>query len=131
MKPEVRKMFDRQLERVLRELPQQVRDFMEEVPLVVDDYPSLEIMRAARVRSRWALCGLYTGVPLSERSIRHSAVGPDVIHIFREGILQMARGNGAGLDADTLREQIRVTILHEYGHHVGLTEEDLGDLGYG
>ena len=131
MKPEVRNAFDRQLERVLRELPQQVRDFMNQVPLVVEDYPSLEVMRSAGVRDRSALCGIYRGIPLAERpfEIHQSGVPSPVIHIFRQGILSLSRGP-AGIDVDKLREQIRVTILHEYGHHVGLTEDELDELGY-
>ena len=93
MKPELREIFDQQLERVLPELPQQVRDFMEEVPLVVEDYPSPEIMRRVGVRHRSALCGLYTGIPLNERSINDWGVPSDVIHIFRQGILSQSRGH--------------------------------------
>ena len=52
MSPEIREAFDQQLEIVLPELPQQVRSFMNDVPLVVEDYPSDEIMRRMRVRHR-------------------------------------------------------------------------------
>jgi predicted Zn-dependent protease with MMP-like domain len=130
MKPELREIFDQQLERVLPELPQQVRDFMENVPLVVEDYPSPEMMRRVGVRHRSALCGLYTGIPLNRRSINDWGVPSDVIHIFRQGILSQARTQG-GIDDEELRKQIRFTILHEYGHHVGLSERDLRALGYG
>jgi predicted Zn-dependent protease with MMP-like domain len=131
MKPELREIFDRQLERVLPELPQQVRDFMDNVPLVVEDYPSPEIMRRVGVRHRSALCGLYTGIPLNRRSINDWGVPSDVIHIFRQGILRQARDPGGGIDDEELQKQIRFTILHEYGHHVGLSERDLRALGYG
>jgi predicted Zn-dependent protease with MMP-like domain len=130
MKPEFREIFDEQLERVLPELPQQVRNFMEKVPLVVEDYPSREIMRRVGVRHRSALCGLYTGIPLNRRSINDWGVLSDVIHIFRQGIMSQARARG-GIDDEELRKQIRVTILHEYGHHVGLSERELRALGYG
>jgi predicted Zn-dependent protease with MMP-like domain len=128
---ELRTYFDEQLERVLPELPRQVRDFMNDVPLVVEDYPSPEIMRRMRVRHRSSLCGLYTGVPLTQRSINHSGVPSDVIHIYRQGIMSQARRPGGSFDAVELQRQIRFTILHEYGHHVGLTERDLRELGYG
>jgi predicted Zn-dependent protease with MMP-like domain len=131
MKPELREIFDQQLESVLPELPQQVREFMENVPLVVEDYPSLEIMRRVGVRHRSALCGLYTGIPLIKRSINDWGVPSDVIHIFRQGILSQARSPGGDIDDEELRKQIRFTILHEYGHHVGLSERDLRALGYG
>jgi predicted Zn-dependent protease with MMP-like domain len=131
MSPEHRDLFDQQLELVLEELPQQVQNFMNDVPLVVEDYPSDEIMRRMRVRNRSSLCGLYTGIPLTQRSINHSGVPSDVIHIYRQGILSQVRLPGGGYDSAALRNQIRYTILHEYGHHVGLSERELRQLGYG
>jgi predicted Zn-dependent protease with MMP-like domain len=127
---ELRQLFDEQLDHVLAELPPEVKKLMDDVPMVVDDYPSPEIMRRARVRHRSQLCGLYTGIPLIHRSVQHSGVPSDVIHIFRLGILGQSRRRGA-IDVDELRLQIRKTILHEYGHHHGLTERDLRELGYG
>ena len=131
MNLESRQLFDEQLEQVLPELPEQVQKFMNDVPLVVEDYPSPEIMRQMRVRHRSALCGLYTGIPLIKRSVNLSGVPSDVIHIYRLGILCQAGARRGQLDKAELRKQIRFTILHEYGHHVGLTERDLRELGYG
>ncbi|MCI0332238.1 MAG: metallopeptidase family protein [Planctomycetes bacterium] len=131
MKPELRELFDTQLELVLPELPQQVRTFMDDVPLVVEDYPSREIMRRMRVRHPSHLCGLYTGIPLIKRSVDHWGTPSDVIHIYRLGILSQARGRNGRFDEAELRNEIRRTILHEYGHHVGLSERDLRELGYG
>jgi predicted Zn-dependent protease with MMP-like domain len=129
--PELRATFDEQLELLLPELPQQVRDFMERVPLVVEDYPSNAILRKMRVRHPSHLCGLYTGIPLIKRSVEQSGVPSDVIHIYRLGILSASRRRGGTNDGTRIREEIRKTILHEYGHHVGLTERELHDLGYG
>jgi predicted Zn-dependent protease with MMP-like domain len=130
MNTELRQFFDDQLELVLAELPQQVKELIDEVPLVVEDYPSPEVMRQTGVRQRGDLCGLYTGIPLIHRSIEQWGVPSDVIHIFRQGILGQARRRGQ-IDSAELRKQIRMTILHEYGHHHGLTERDLRELGYG
>ena len=131
MKPETRQFLDEHLEAVLPELPRQVRDFMEKVPLVVEDYPSREVMRRMRIRHPSHLCGLYSGIPLIRRSIDHSGTPSDIIHIYRLGILGQARRRDGQFDEDELRKQIRKTILHEYGHHVGLSERDLRELGYG
>ena len=131
MKAEIRELFDAQLEQVLPELPEQVRAFMDNVPLVVEDYPSREVKRRMRIRRPADLCGLYTGIPLIKRSVDHSGTPSDVIHIYRLGILSMTRYRAGRLDEAELRNQIRRTILHEYGHHVGLTERDLRALGYG
>jgi predicted Zn-dependent protease with MMP-like domain len=86
------------------------------------------MVRRLGLRHRDDLCGLYTGVPLTDRSV-NPQIPTDVIHIFREGILRLARRRGR-YDDDELRRQIRITILHEVGHHFGLTEKDLRDLGY-
>jgi predicted Zn-dependent protease with MMP-like domain len=128
---ELRAEFDEQLELVLAKLPRQVQDFMNDVPLVVEDYPSREIMRRMHVSHRSALCGLYTGIPLTKRNVDQWGVPSDVIHIYRLGILSHSRATSGSIDPSILRKQIRYTILHEYGHHVGLTERDLRKLGYG
>lgn len=131
MKQEFRELFDEQVEQVLPDLPQQVRDFMDNVPLVVEDYPSDEVMRRMRIRHRSHLLGLYTGIPLIHRSVDQWGAISDTIHIYRLGILSQSRKRDGSIDEAELRNQIRRTILHEYGHHVGLTEADLRRLGYG
>jgi len=108
-----------------------VHDLLEKVPLHVEDHPSEEIMDQRGVEYLDELCGLYTGIPLGERSILHSGTLPDVVTIYREGILTAACDAGGRIRSDELRRQIRITILHELGHHHGLTEEDLRALGYG
>ena len=130
MKPRDREIFDAQLERVLVDLPRRARDLLEEVPLLVEDYPSKRIMRQLGVRRRHHLCGLYTGVPLTQRSIDHSGIPSDVIHVFREGVMALASSLSGGFDEAELRQQIRITILHELGHHHGLGEKELEQLGY-
>jgi predicted Zn-dependent protease with MMP-like domain len=131
MNAKLRQLFDSELETVLAEAPQQVRDLLDKVPLVVEDYPSRAVMRRTRVRRRSALCGLYTGIPLIHRSVEQWGVPSDVIHIYREGILSLSRKRDGAISLPKLRRQIRVTILHELGHHHGMTERELGELGYG
>jgi predicted Zn-dependent protease with MMP-like domain len=108
-----------------------VHELIEKVPLHVEDHPSAEVMAKTRVRYRDQLCGLYTGIPLNKRSIQHSGTLPDVVTIYREGILEAARDARGRVHADRLREQIRITVLHELAHHHGLTEAELRELGYG
>src|SRR5689334_2736688 len=131
LRPELRQFFDEQVELVLAELPQQVKDFIEDVPLFVEDYPSAEVMQRMRIRHPANLLGLYSGVPLIQRSVDQTRQMPDVIHIYRLGILTSSRSRDGSFGEAELRKQIRKTILHEYGHHVGLTEQDLRELGYG
>ncbi len=131
MKVADRALFDDELEAVLEELPQRVRELIEAIPLVVEDYPSREVMQQTGVRHRSELCGLYTGIPLTRRSINDSGVPSDVIYIYREGILAQATRRDGTISLPRLRKQIRITILHEYGHHHGMTERELRELGYG
>ncbi|MCA9204795.1 MAG: metallopeptidase family protein [Pirellulaceae bacterium] len=127
---EQRAYFDRQLEYVMGEMPPRVHELLREIPMYVDDYPSPQIMRRMRLRRPDQLCGLYTGVPLTQRSVELSGVLSDVIHIFRLGILSMATDRQGRLNEAELRRQIRITVLHELGHHHGLDEDDLEELGY-
>jgi predicted Zn-dependent protease with MMP-like domain len=129
--PHDRQRFDAQVDKVLAGLPPQIHEILERVPMHVEDYPSEDVMRSRRIRYRDDLCGLYTGIPLTERSIMHSGTLPDVITLYREGILRASADRRGRIRNDQLREQIRITILHELGHHHGMTEYDLRELGYG
>lgn len=131
MDPELRQQFDQTVEAVIAELPQEVRDFMKEVPMVVEDYPSREVLRRMRIRHPAHLYGLYTGIPRIKRSVEQWGVPSDIVYIYRLGILTRSSARDGTLNEPELRNQIRRTILHEYGHHVGLTERDLRELGYG
>jgi predicted Zn-dependent protease with MMP-like domain len=130
MKEELRQIFDEQLELVLPELPPQIHELLKEVPLIVDDYPSAKIMRILGVRRRDHLCGLYSGIPLTRRSVEHSGQPTDVIRLFRMGIIAAAISRCGRLTEEELRHQIRLTILHEFGHYHGMDEEELEELGY-
>lgn len=130
MNARTRRRFDEELERVLAELPPLVHELIAKVPLHVEDYPSERIMRRLRVRYGDQLCGLFTGIPLSDKSIEHSGTLPDVVTIYREGILARAVGRDGRISVKRLRKEIRITILHELGHYHGLNEGDLRQMGY-
>jgi predicted Zn-dependent protease with MMP-like domain len=130
MNPELRDIFDTELEAVLADVPDRIRELMDQIPLVVEDYPSPEVMRRMGVRHRSQLCGLYTGIPLNKRSINDFGVPSDVIHIYREGILSQSTRRDGTISGPQLRKQIRITILHEYGHHHGMSESELEEMGY-
>lgn len=130
MNSDLRKFFDKHLEAVLTKMPARVHELLDEVPLIVEDYPSAEIRRQMGVRGRRSLCGLYTGIPLIHRRVEQSGVLPDAIHVFREGVLSMATTRQGKINVAELRRQIRITILHELGHHHGMTESELEALGY-
>lgn len=133
-----RERFDRLLEHVLGSLPQRLHDLLEEAPLIVEDRPSQRMLEELGLVDADELCGLHSGTPLTERSVEQGADEPETIHLFREGILAHAGGWAPfrGDDGrryggeETLLREIRITLLHEIGHHFGLEEEDLAELGY-
>src|SRR5687768_18133791 len=94
MSPADRERFDELLEQVLAEMPDTVARLLEQVPLVVEDYPSEKVVADMGLECRDELCGLYTGIPLIERSVQHSGQLSDCVTIFREGILRVAREDG-------------------------------------
>ena len=131
MDAHTRRLFDKQLERVLAEMPPLVSELLEKVPIYVEDYPSADVMKEMGLQYRDDLCGLYTGIPINERSITHSGQMPDAVTIFREGIWSEAADDQGHVAPKQLRHDIRITILHELAHHHGLSEEELEELGYG
>lgn len=131
MKQATRDIFDRQLEAVLAELPEQVHALLDEIPLIVEDYPSEKVLREVNLQHRHQLCGLYVGRNRLERSIDDNAVPSDVVYLYRLGIMRQAEAIAGRPSQAELRKQIRITLLHELGHHHGLDEDDLDSLGYG
>jgi predicted Zn-dependent protease with MMP-like domain len=130
MDRQLRDFFDQQLEWVMARVPARVHELLRDVTMYVEDYPSPSIMKQMGVRRRDGLCGLYSGIPLTQRHVEISGVLSDAIYIYREGILQMATNRSGAIDRDELRRQIRITVLHELGHHHGLDEQALEELGY-
>lgn len=129
-----RERFDEILEGVIADLPEWVHELMDRVPLVVEDQPSEELVASLREEGMdlgddpTELCGLYTGPSITERSVEDGPQVPPHVLLFREGVLALAGGWGAGEEA--IAEEVLITILHEYGHDQGLDEDDLADLGY-
>ncbi|MBX3355054.1 MAG: metallopeptidase family protein [Phycisphaeraceae bacterium] len=137
---EERQRFDALLDEVVEQLPARLRKLLEEKPLVVDDAPSRRLLRELGMDpDEEDLCGLHTGIPLTERSVQDDVEVPEHICIFRRGVIDQAGGWEPWVDEDgtplggqeLVRREIRITLLHEIGHHFGLDEEDLEQLGYG
>lgn len=133
-----RERFDELFEEVLDGLPLGLHELLDEAPVILDDRPTKKLLRELGMDpDEDDLCGLHTGVPLTQRTVQDSGQLPDVIHLFREGIIEHAGGWKEGVDEegpyggeDRIREEIRITLLHEIGHHFGLDEDDLARLGY-
>lgn len=119
--------FDDLLEAHINQLPDWVAVRLEEMPVIVDDEPAdatLNMLGLKRHQSE--LCGLHTGIPITHRSVEHAWRLPDHIELFRGPIKRVAKNTRTSLS-----EQIRITLLHEIGHHFGLDEDQLTQLGYG
>lgn len=135
-----REAFDRLLDEVLAALPARVHELLERCPLIVEDHPAREVYSEMGLDpDEDDLCGLHTGVPLTDRHVEASGIVEDAICIYRRGIIDEAGGFEGWTDEETgeamggdaaVRREIRTTILHELGHHFGLTEGDLEGLGY-
>lgn len=125
-----RERFDRLLQQVLDALPRTLHELIEQVPVVVDDAPDDALLDEMGEDDPEALLGLHSGTPFTEETVEASGELPADIRLFREGIVAHA-GGWEGMDADErVREEIRVTLLHEIGHQFGLDEGDLERLGY-
>ena len=105
MNPHARHRFDEQLEWVLGRLPPLVHELIEKVPLHVEDYPSADVMHRMGVKHIDDLCGLYTGIPIGEKSVMHSGTLPDVVTIYREGILSAAADHRGRISTERLRKK--------------------------
>lgn len=125
--PTERRRFDQLLDDIVGGLPDHLHEMLEEVPLIIEDEPSRRLFDELGMDPRGTdLCGLHSGVPLTQRSVEHITRLPDRMMMFRGPILRVA-----GRNRDELERQIRITLLHEIGHHFGLDEDQLAELGYG
>jgi predicted Zn-dependent protease with MMP-like domain len=124
--------FDELVQDAIEGLPSRYRRLIDEIPVVVLDRPTPEMLRDVGVPTTEAdeLCGLHTGTAITERGVERHGELPTVIHLFRNGIVSLAGGWDHPQADERIYEEIRITLLHEIGHHFGLDEEDLEELGY-
>jgi predicted Zn-dependent protease with MMP-like domain len=109
----------------LDRLPKQFRDGLRNLEIVVEKRPSADLLRAEGLDPRHdTLYGLYQGVPLPDRSAFDPPILPDKITIFSEPLLEDFP------DPEELREEIRLTVLHEIAHFFGMDDDEIEDLGY-
>lgn len=118
----------RELERmaaaVLDELPPELGERLAGVPIRIDEFPSDELLAESVGELDPTILGAFLGVPYPEQvSVGGGSVLPETIVLYRRNIeLSCA-------DEDEVREQVRITLLHEIGHWLGLDEDDLADRG--
>jgi predicted Zn-dependent protease with MMP-like domain len=111
--------------RVLDELPDEFRERLHNIEIVVQKRPSKHQLAEMDLDPHEeVIYGLYEGVPLPDRSVFDPPILPDKITLFSEPLLSDFP------DREELREQIRLTVIHEIGHYFGMDEDEIEKLGY-
>jgi predicted Zn-dependent protease with MMP-like domain len=115
--------FERLVARAVAGLPEELRERLDNVDIVVAARPThKQLSKAERKRSE-TLLGLYEGVPLPERTHGYGFVVPDMITIFQKAVESVCK-----TDSEIIAE-VRRVVLHEIAHHFGISDERLRELG--
>ena len=112
------KRFRKLVGEAIDSLPSKFLKRLNNVAVVVEDTPAIQQLRKLRLPGWALLFGLYEGIPQTKRG-SYSGVLPDKITIFKNSIERIARSDGE------IKAQVRTTVIHEIGHHFGLSDEDL------
>ena len=112
--------FGALVEQALAELPSPYARLARDVSVVVEEEPPREVLEDLELESADGLLGLYQGLSLAEESFfQAGGQQPPRIAIYRGPILRLCE------TADEVRQEIRDTVVHELGHHVGLGDEEM------
>ena len=114
--------FLRLVRQALAGLPPPFRERLSNVDIVVKRRPGADDLREGGLAPGETLYGLYSGVPLTERS-EYGFVLPDKITIFQQSLERDFP------DQAELVEEVRKTVLHEIAHHFGMSDEKLAEMG--
>ena len=110
--------FGKLIDKAVSKIPKEFLDKLDNVSIVIEDYPSPGQLMKLRMRRRGLLLlGLYEGVPQTKR--RHYGIGgqlPDKITIFKQPLLSIAKSY------EDLKEIVGNTVWHEIAHHFGMNE---------
>lgn len=117
-----REEFEKLALQALKELPKEFKRRMENVAIVVEEYPSRKLLHELGLKPPDTLFGLYQGVPLDARGSSYGGVLPDKITLYQRPLVE------ASNSLEDLTRNIKSTIIHEVGHHFGLDEEELERL---
>lgn len=116
----VRQVFEQVVERTLDELPDHIAAKINNLTVVVEDRPEPENDPCGQ-----CLLGLYHGISLAERGMDYAGVLPDRISVYISSHLAL------NLDQAETEKEVRRTLLHEIGHHLGIDDRRLEELGWG
>jgi len=116
-------LFETLVAETIDSLPTTFLDALDNVEIVIEEWPDRETLRAAGVRSRYELLGFYHGVPLTERTTNYGLVSPDKISIYRRPIEAICANEAE------LRATVRRVVLHEIAHYFGIDDDRLHEIG--
>ncbi len=116
-----REEFVNVAEEALDSLPEEFRSRIQNVAILVDDFPPNQSTPQPGQRKR-LLLGIFHGVPATKRSVFNLPTGPDHIVLYQKNIEAVCSSEAE------VRHQIRQTLIHELGHYFGMTEEQLKDV---
>ena len=115
--------FEALVVEAIEELPDAFLDKLENVAILVEDWPDREALYSVGVRSRTNLLGLYHGVPHTERTHAYNLVMPDKISIYRRPIEMRCRTE------EEVRALVKRVVRHEIAHHFGIDDDRLMEIG--
>jgi len=107
----------------IAKLPAEFARHLGDVVLKIEDFADDETLAEMGIESPFELTGLYTGLPVGSKSVDHSGAMPDMIHLYRRAILDEWVDTGVTLEA-----LVSHVVIHEIGHHFGLSDEDMHSL---
>ncbi len=116
-------LFETFVAEAIDSLPATFLDALDNVEIVIEEWPDRATLRAAGVRSRYELLGFYHGVPLTERTTSYGLVSPDKISIYRRPIEAVCANEAE------LRATVRRVVLHEIAHYFGIDDDRLHEIG--
>jgi predicted Zn-dependent protease with MMP-like domain len=117
-----RERFTQLVEEALREIPRRFRKAMKNVAVIVEDDPPPHVLDEMEVEPGDSLFGLYQGTPLTERGWGYGNTLPDRISIYQNPIEEACE------DDDEIRDCVAETVIHEFGHYFGLSEEEIEEI---
>jgi predicted Zn-dependent protease with MMP-like domain len=125
--PAPRRIREEDLDAVMQDaiagLPPPIKAAIEDVAVIVEEYPTEELLNDVDPAFPPDILGLFTGVSRLERGVTSSGSTPNTIHIFRRNIEHFVG------EREEMVDELRVTLLHEIGHFLGMDEEELEALG--
>ena len=118
-----KQQFEELVIKAVEELPGEFQQKLENVDIIVEDWPSDQQLKKTGLKHRLQLMGLYEGVPQTKRAISYNLVLPDKITIFKRPIEDRCSSYRE------IQIAIREVVLHEIAHHFGISDQRLKELG--